>query len=239
MRTKKILPILLLPLALFSVPAAAETSVSYDLALNSAYVWRGITVTDGLVLQPAVAVSHDSGFGVSVWANGDIDDVNGQDGEFNEVDFTLSYGWGGDTTSFEVGWIEYMFPNGFGLSTSELYLSLGWDVVAAPSVAVYYDFDLVEDYYATVGVEFGSDLSDTWSWGLGLTAAFAGEDFASFYSGGTDSGLHDGLAQFTLSYAGEGYDFGVFAAYADNLDSDVLTDQKVDFFGGVTLSFSF
>ncbi|HMA84159.1 MAG TPA: hypothetical protein VKN73_00520, partial [Desulfosalsimonadaceae bacterium] len=42
----------------------------------SAYVWRGITFNDGLVVQPYVDVAAGNGFAINVWGNYDIDDYD-------------------------------------------------------------------------------------------------------------------------------------------------------------------
>jgi uncharacterized protein (TIGR02001 family) len=221
--------------------AAQESSISIDseLSFASAYVWRGVTFTDGAVFQPSVTASHPSGFSANVWGNLDIDDVNGLSGEFQEVDLTVAYGFGTDAVSAEVGLIDYLFPNGVGAETHEVYFSLGFEVAFSPSVAVYYDFDEIEGYYATVGGEYGSDFGDGWSWSLGLLAGFASEDFAVATAGGTDGGLFNGEVMLSFSRELTRGGFGLFVAYTDSLDDDVLPEQEVDFYGGVSFSLSF
>jgi hypothetical protein len=169
----------------------------------------------------------------------DIDDVNGLSGEFQEVDLTVSYGFGSDSISAEVGLIDYLFPNGVGDETHEVYFSLGFDVPLSPSFAVYYDFDEIEGFYATAGIEYGNDFGDSWSYALALLAGYASEEFSSFVAGGTDSGLFNGNVTFTLSRAFDHGSIGAFVAYSDSLDDDVLPDQEVDFYGGVSFALSF
>ncbi|HVS13476.1 MAG TPA: TorF family putative porin [Thermoanaerobaculia bacterium] len=226
-------------------PAAVATAqepaitVDYDVALASAYVWRGVTFTDGAVFQPSITASHASGFSLNVWGNLDVDDVNGLAGDFQEVDVTLSYGFGGDTVSVEVGLIDYLFPNAVGPETHEVYLSVGFDVALQPSVAVYYDFDVIEGAYATVGIEHGAGLGGGWSWSVALLAGLASEEFAAFVAGGADGGPFNGNVTFTVSRdLGRG-SFGAFVAYSDSLDDDVLPDQAVDLYGGVSFAWSF
>ena len=95
--------------AFIAAPAAnAAVTTEYSLDLVSAYVWRGYSVTDGLVLQPSVTSSHESGFSLNIWGNYDLDDVNGAAGDFIEVDITLSYAFPSEGSfSAEVGLIEY------------------------------------------------------------------------------------------------------------------------------------
>lgn len=226
----------LVAIAVAAPPVAAE--VTYELGLASAYVWRGITFTDGAVFQPSVTADHESGFSFNAWGNLDSDDVNGLSGDFQEVDLTLSYGFGGDAVSAEVGYIEYLFPNGVGPGTRELYLSVGFDTVLSPSLSVYYDLDEIDDFYATAGVEWSRQLDGGWSTALGLLAGFAGEGFAAV-AGGVEGGAFNGEARFTLTWERARWSAGGFVAYTDSLDRDVLPDQPVDLHGGVFLGLTF
>jgi uncharacterized protein (TIGR02001 family) len=233
------LALLVLALGTAGRAGAQAVTVDYDLTVASAYVWRGITFTDGAVFQPSITASHASGFSFNTWGNLDIDDVNGLSGDFQEVDLTLAYEFGSDAVSASVGLIDYLFPNGVGPETREVFLTLGFDVPLQPSFAVYYDFDVVEGFYATAAVEHGADFGEGWSYSIGLLAGFASEDFAVVAAGGTDSGLFNGQATFTVSRELAKGSVGFFVAYTDTLDDDVLPDQEVDFFGGVSLSLSF
>ena len=217
-------------LGLAAAPASAETSYSLD--FSSAYVWRGITFTDGAVWQPSVTASNDSGFAINVWGNLDIDDANDMSTEFNEVDLTASYGFGSGPVSAEVGFIEYLFPNTVFAGTREVYLTLGWDMTASPSVSLYYDIDEVQDFYANVGVSFGGDVSDALAWSVDVSAGYAGDDFAAAYNG-LSGGMYDGNVTFGLS----GGMWSAFASYVDAIDSDALPEQPVDFLAGIGFSF--
>ncbi len=217
-------------LGLAAAPATADAEYALDFA--SAYVWRGITFTDGAVWQPSVTASNASGFAINVWGNLDIDDANDMSGEFNEIDLTASYGFGTDAVSAEVGFIEYLFPNTAFAGTRELYVTVGWDMTASPSVSVYYDIDEVKDFYANVGVSFGGDVSDALAWSVDVSAGWAGDDFAAAY-GGTSGGMYDGNVTFGLS----GGAWSAFVSYVDALDSDALPEQPVDFLAGIGFSF--
>ncbi len=230
-------------LALLAGSPVQAVTVEYNFDFASAYVWRGLTVVDGAVFQPSITLGHDSGFSFNAWGTWDIDDVNGNDAEFTEIDLTVAYSLPlAGTMGVDVGLIEYLFPNtgGTNNATTELYVGLSWDTVAAPFVTFYRDIDLVDDYYVSFGVGFDGDLTDSVAWELGFTAAYSGEGFARFYAGGTDSGLFGANALFSVSTAlDDHWGVGAFVAFSDSLDSDVLPDQKVDFFGGISVSASF
>jgi len=139
---------------------AADATTAVD--INSAYVWRGMTFNDGLVVQPSVNVVS-GGFGLNVWGNLDVDDYDDtlKSGEFSEVDLTLSYTHQAGPVAITAGYIEYMFPTiktttikeseevtreafeGGALGTREVYLDAIVKPVDGVSVglASYYDFD--------------------------------------------------------------------------------------------------
>ncbi len=223
---------ILMTIAMLGTAAAPASAADYALDFASAYVWRGITFTDGAVWQPSVTASNDSGFAINVWGSLDIDDANEMSGEFNEVDLTASYGFGSDAISAEVGFIEYLFPNTEFAGTRELYVTVGWDIVAAPSVSLYYDIDEIKDFYASVGVSFGGDVSDVLAWSVDVSAGYAGDDFAAAYEG-TSGGLFDGNVTLGVS----GGMWSAYVSYVDALDSDSLPEQPVDFLAGVGFSF--
>jgi uncharacterized protein (TIGR02001 family) len=234
---------LLLAAAALAGPAAAEVTATYALDFASAYVWRGITVTDGVVFQPSITISHGSGFAFNTWGNWDITDDNDLESEFIEVDLTPSYTFQTDSDfTATVGLIEYLFPNsgGFDDATTEAWVSLGWNGTITPVLAVYYDFDAVEDFYANLGLTWATEVATNTQFKAAIAAGYAGDDFASFYAGGTDDGFFDGRATLTLAYAPDGkWGIAGYVAYSDTLDEDVLPEQEVDFFGGISFSRSF
>ena len=225
---------------------AAYATVGAD--VNSAYVWRGVTVNDDAVLQPSIDVTHSSGWGVNVWGNWDIGDNNGalaDDKEFSEVDFTLSYGIPAGTVPIDVdltiGNITYVFPNG-GEETNELFLNIGKSVeLGVPldvGVNLYWDWDQVDDIYADVTVGHSHAASDQLSIGLNGVLGYAGSDFAAAY-GGTDSGLFNWEVSVSLDYAlQDNLGLSGFVAYTDSADDAVLPEQETDIYGGVGAHYS-
>lgn len=243
---RKKLTIAALTLALTTVGShqvmAADATAGAD--LNSAYVWRGLTFNDGLVLQPYMDVAA-GGFAFNVWGNFDLDDYDDavESGEFSEVDLTLSYSHTFGSVDTSIGVIEYLFPAG-GDSTTELFITGGMDFGAGFSGALelYYDIDQVEDYYITASIGYGYDFNEQTALELGGLISYAGEDFAAFYAGGTDSGFFNYLLSATLSYSpAENWSVGASINFSDSLDDDALPDEAVDVnvFGGISVSYSF
>jgi len=222
---------------------AAEATVGADVV--SAYVWRGITFNDSLVVQPSLDVAHPSGIGFNVWGNydardGDIDgdgvnDVSGDD--FQEIDLTVSYAIPVEGFDLSVGLIDYTFPGG-GSSTLETYVSGGVALGEYVSLGLtgYYDVDEVEDYYLSASVGVTLPLTKSLGLDLGASAGYAGEDM----SAGTDSGFHDyNFSAATAIPLAESVELGMFVAYTGSFDDDVLPDQEVDLYGGVGVYHSF
>lgn len=233
--------IVLFILASGTAAVAADASVAID--LNSAYVWRGITFNDGLVIQPSIDVSR-GGFGINVWGNFDIDDYDDtlDDKEFSEIDVTLYYGFTLDPVDISLGYVEYLFPAG-GEGTREAYLNLGTPIVDGLSIGVtaYYDVDEVHGWYGNIALSYEKKITDTLGIDVSAGAGCADKSYAEAY-GGEDSGLYDYTFSLGISYAlSKGLGLRAGISYADTLDEDVLPDDLVDtnLYGGINVSYLF
>jgi len=234
---------------------AADATTAVD--INSAYVWRGMTFNDGLVVQPSVNVVS-GGFGLNVWGNLDVDDYDDtlKSGEFSEVDLTLSYTHQAGPVAITAGYIEYMFPTiktttikeseevtreafeGGALGTREVYLDAIVKPVDGVSVglASYYDFDEVEDYYLNPYLGYGMELMPKLSMSLRAGAGYAGKDFA----GSKDPGFFDYTLSMGLTYAVmDNVSLSGRLAYTDSIDKDVLVAQDTNFYGGAGVAVTF
>ncbi len=170
---------LALVLILFlAVPGKAQIAVSAEMAANSAYDWRGITLVDQAVLQPAASVAF-TGFSFGAWANVETIAPDGHDhwgmlGEhesgLGEVDIWAEYGKSIDTPGVGLdlafGGIYYFFPvpDGDNTHTTELYGRFGIDhplLPVMPSVTAYYDVDAVDGLYLEGSVGYEIEASHT------------------------------------------------------------------------------
>ena len=70
--------------------AEIETSVAVDVPVVSAYVWRGQVLNDEAVAQPGLT-GGIGGFSVNAWSSMDLTDNQDSSGEFDEMDWTVSY----------------------------------------------------------------------------------------------------------------------------------------------------
>ena len=225
-----------------SQASAATATAALD--ANSAYVWRGLTFNDGIVLQPSMDVSAN-GFAFNVWGNFDVDDYDGavNDGEFSEVDLTASYAFKLGAVDASLGVIEYTFPAGTD-STTELFAGLGYDLGAGFSISTkfYYDVDQVNDFYLTAGLGYSYSINDKTTLGLSGLISYAGEDFANFYAGGTKDGFFNYMLTASVKYmVTDAFGIGANINYSDSLDNSVLPDEVVDttFYGGLNLTYTF
>lgn len=236
---------------LVMVMMTAGTAVAAEVAggvdLYSAYVWRGITFNDGLVVQPSMDVTA-GGFNFNVWGNFDIDDYNKSldDGEFSEIDLTLSYTVEAGPLSVTGGYIEYLFPTtdvGGAPGTREIFV----DVSGEPAdgfvlgVIAYYDIDEVEDYYFTPYAGYSLAMNEELTLDFGASCGYAGKDFARDVSGGTDSGFHEYTFYLGAGYQMDAVSLSALIGYTDTMDKDVLPEDAADvnFFGGIGMSYSF
>lgn len=243
MKTMKMTAVLAGILLAGGMALAADVTTSAD--VNSAYVWRGITFNDGVVVQPSVNVAA-GGFGLNVWGNVDVEDYDDtlDAGEFSEVDITMSYSHTFGPLSLSAGYIEYLFPTtetGGAEGTRELYL----DASVKPSdglslgTALYYDIDEVEDYYLNPYLGYGMEVGKGLNLSFRAGAGYAGKDFATLYGGG-DSGFFDYTLSMTLAYSI--YDRVLLSGrlgYTDAIDDDVLPEQDVNLYGGAGIAVTF
>ena len=228
-------------LVLLCAPAfGADATLSTD--FNSAYIWRGLTVTKGLVFQPALDVSGLSIGKVpltfNVWGNVNLDDWDGQvpKNQFSEIDLTVTAEL---PKGFSLGYIEYAYPTG-DPSTREFFA--GWShefSFATPSVTFYYDITEVDSGFLLLGLERELALGEKAAVVLKGEVGYAGERFATYF-GGEKGGFYQYNLSSDLSFKlGEKGSIVGTVGYTDGFDHEILPEQAVQFYGGVSLSYSF
>lgn len=181
----------------------ATVSASLDVAVASAYVWRGQVLNDEAVLQPTFGISK-GGFTISWWGNMNLtDQITGDEFEFSEHDIALSYGFTCPMTGADVsiGVVNFDFPN-VGIvdadgnvspaaDTREAYISYGFSsVLLAPTLTVNYDFKEADGFYGSLGISHSFAIDEKISLDLGATLGVADKDWGGFYFGKAE-GLTD------------------------------------------------
>jgi hypothetical protein len=236
-------PIFTLAAAMFLLIGLAATPVlaanaTATVDANSAYVWRGLTFNDGLVIQPSIDVTAENGLGINVWGNYDIDDYDNtlDDKEFSEIDLTVSYSKTVGNLDVGGGIIEYTFPATSNpetgevqgvTATTELYVSLGMPIIGGLSASLdaYYDIDALDAFsYATLGLSYAYDIAENLNLEASGSIAYAGKDFAQAY-GGDDGGLYNYTLSLSLGYTiTDAWSAAANLTYVDALDDDNLKE---------------
>ena len=171
---------------------AAQAQVSANVAIQSDYVWRGISQNaEDPSIQGGFDYAHESGLYAGVWGAS----VNYGGAESTEGD--LYFGYAGETESglgYDVGYIEYTYHGqdgasdsnfteyylgvsyaGFGLTYSlgdefddNIELSYGYDFEGFSLAATYGDYDSYSYYQAGVSTEVGGIGLDLSYWDTDL-----------------------------------------------------------------------
>lgn len=178
-------------------PVAAEAegadgTASFSAAVASRYVWRGQTLSEGLVVQPTVGFTL-GGFGANLWTNVDLDnDEEDDDGiVMNETDLTLSYSMPIGPVNATAGFIHYDFD---GADTQEIYLTCALATLLNPTLSLYYDIDDGDGGFAVLGASHAFPVGP-----VSLTAGAS----LGFNLGDKAMGLNEDGDDFTGLYYGE------------------------------------
>ena len=167
-----------LVVALWAAPAGAQVTVGSDVALNSRYMFWGLTLSNRPVVQPDVWLSV-AGFTAGAWANveltkdGGPSDLTsgGSRAGITEVDYWLEYGRTVATADVKVGVILWTYPksntgvlgpcvpdcgipnNGPDINSTELYGAVTFSQLPlSPNITAYYDVDLYKGLFGWVSL---------------------------------------------------------------------------------------
>jgi hypothetical protein len=131
------------------VLSADKVDLELTTSFQSKYIWRGQNIDDDPVFQPSLSASY-KGFTVAVWGNLEMTNINGNSGEFSEIDYSIAYSGtvpGMKGIGYSVGAIYYDFPATDAAGTTEVYWGLNFDLPLSPSITVYHDVDEAEGAY--------------------------------------------------------------------------------------------
>ncbi len=96
------------------------------------YILRGQNLDDDPVLQSNVSISYEK-LTASLWGNFELTNINGNSGDFTELDYSLDYSNalpGIEGIGYSVGVIYYDFPGTTTKDTTEIYWGLNFDLAA-------------------------------------------------------------------------------------------------------------
>ena len=232
--------------------AAPAADAIVDAGLSTHYIWRGQIENDEPVFQAGFGLSASNGLGLYAWMNTDLSDRTPTAEEDardkpTEVDLTLSYKLPlKGKVGVEVGVNQYTYPHPRPAtgSTRDAYVKAALDAPLKPTVTVYYDFDEVDDFYGTLGLEQDWKLAEAWQLALGASVGYAGARYDDYYFSvapvaaaggaagqpGVDAGqsaFNDATGQLKLTWqATENVSFSATALYSALLDSTVREGAK-------------
>ena len=225
--------------------SAHAVEVSTGIDINSSYSYHGITYNDGAVIQPWLDVSKN-GFGVNVWGNFDLDDYGGslEKNEFSEVDLSVYYCSSMAEFDWCVTYAEYLYPHvanaegdGALRGDREVVFSLDRDLFAGFRIQTkfHYNVDEINDLYARLLLTYDHKINKVLNATVSASGAYAGDDMTLTGEGG----LHDYDISFSMTWAfRENMSIGANIHSIGSLDEDVLPDQDIDFYGGLSFTAS-
>ena len=126
--------------------AANAVEIDGSAGVNSNYVWRGATQSDGKpVLQGSIGLTTEKGFYANAWGS----QVDYNDDTTAEIDLTVGFSNDiNETISYDVGYVRYSYLGDdveFGDDAQEIYGTLS---VGPLSGTIYRDIDNDSNYYA-------------------------------------------------------------------------------------------
>ncbi len=254
MRKLKCLIVCLCVFSCSTQAVIAEDKIDFEITADyfDKYIWRGQNLSDDPVFQTGISASY-KGLTAAIWSSMDLTNINGNSGDFSEIDCSLDYSSaipGMEGIGYSVGVIYYDFPGTTVKDTTEIYLGLNFDLPLSPSITVYHDVDEAEGSYVSLAVghsiekiaELGPDLpvgmeiSASLGWGSG--------SYNKYYWGTDQSKLND--MAFSVSFPLEiaGWTVAPSLNYVtllsdDIRDTDTYGTDSDFFFAGISLSKSF
>ena len=188
---------------------AGDVSISTTIDYTTDYVFRGVSLADSAI-QPGVEMAMGN-FTAGAWFSTGVGDTSIFAGD--EVDLYASYSFAlSDKVSADIGGTYYHYPQGGGLfstngggsGTYEVFASVGFDTMLAPSASVYYDLTL-EALTLEGGIGHSVPMSDKTSFDLGLTAGLVDGDGFSYEYGQASASLGYAFTDAVSAYVGANY----------------------------------
>ena len=229
-------------------------TISADAAFLSKYIWRGYELSkDSLVIQPSITAGY-KGFNLNLWGNLDTDLYGYDDAKWNETDMTVSYDHSFGPVGVGVGYIYYALD---GIDdTQEFYLSVGGDVLLAPTLTIYWDVDEAPGWYFDLGISHSFDLPHEITLDLaGSIGYYISENdgivdydnnmnpetsrFQNFQNGLISVGMTIPFYKYFSVVPMIAYSFPLGNAADNMLKATSLSNSASHVFGGITLSMAF
>ena len=241
MKAKLIMAILLFAIIGLNsdgVMAAGPIDIDAEVGLFNKYVWRGIPLTDGPVLQPSLSFGLKN-LSINIWGNLDLDDANTKEFEMTETDYTVEYSKSFTMMSAAIGVIHYTFPVANGAdATTEIYIGASCSGPGNPSLTIYQDVKEGEGTYVTlsasqsipIGLIYSIEVSGTLGWGSAKHNNFNyGQDGSALSDINIGIGVPFGIGDIVSVTPGVSYTGILNGDISDTMDAANIDDQNVLF----------
>jgi uncharacterized protein (TIGR02001 family) len=201
---------------LLATATAAHAEFSGTVAFTTDYDWRGVTQTaQDPALQGSIDWSTDMGLYAGAWAS-NVDFGAGDP----DIETDLYVGWsGGETLTWDVGGVYYLYPDETDFNFPEIYGKVGWEFISA-KISYSWDFAATDEsafYYETnldygLPANFGVLGHLGYSDGDGIEAAYGQDNYFDWSIG--------------LSYTWNHFDFSL--KWVDGSDLKTLENTHDD-----------
>jgi hypothetical protein len=184
---------------------ALPLSAGLEADFVSRYVWRGLALSDGPVLQPSVWVSF-AGITLTPWANVAFHADSARTG-LNELDLTLDYSQDILNLTVNPSLSVYLYPNQADAApTGELALALSYPV-GPVSIISDHSVDLIATpgaYFGDAGLSFENELAPNVSVEASARAGWASARFNDVNFGVHRAALNVGGVDLALNWSPAG-----------------------------------
>ena len=215
----------------------------------SKYIWRGLNFDDDPVFQPGLSVSY-KGLTAAIWGNVELTSINGNSGDFSELDCSVDYSGALpslDGVNYSIGAGYYNFPGTKVKDTTEVYAGLSLDLPLRPSVTFYHDVDEADGTYISLALEhsveriaeLGADMPVGIQ--LGTSLGWGSGSYNKYYWGTDQSKLNDLTLSVSFPMEIAGWTVAPSLNYVtllsdDIRDTDAYGTDSDFFFVGISLS---
>ena len=144
----KLLILLVSSLLLFPLQTSFAGSLHADAAVYSDYVWRGLTQTNGRpAVQGGLEFVTDGTWYFGAWVSNTTMGTNGQNSP--ELDYYVGMSNKGKGMAYDLGMINYTFPESSGDDFTEIYFSFILDSYSvkystSADVGTYIEFNMTQ-----------------------------------------------------------------------------------------------
>lgn len=213
---------------LFGVSSMAQAEFSANIGATSNYVWRGVTQTDDqAAVQGGLDYEHESGLYVGTW----VSNVDFGDGGETEWDIYAGYANEFEGFSYDLGYIQYYYPNTSDTDFGEIGLNLGYGPFSAGVQYTVYS-DINKDKYGQAFVN--GDIYAYASANIDLPMGFTGGVTVGHYWWDEDGDKQESGGNWDANYTyvqldigKSAGDFGDFTFSVSKAETSDVTDNKV------------